>query len=96
MYAVSRRQGDDQANGAAQVKGQGRPIQVRMLTEYSTSTKLSTRLILSIAPKRFASSNNRCIDRVWVKGGGRSPDNDLSKDGHQHVHRIKSTNVSRT
>ena len=29
-----------------------------------------------------------------MKGGGRSPDNDLSKDGHQYVHRIKSINVS--
>ena len=75
------------------MKDQERSIQVHMLTEYSTSTTQLTRLILSIVPS-FTSSNNRCIDGGWVKSGGRSPDNDLCKDGDQYLHRIMSTNVS--
>ena len=43
-----------------------------MLTEYSTSTTLLTRLILSIIQRSIpvvTSSNNRCIERGWTKVG---------------------------
>ena len=76
------------------IENQGRPIQVRMLTEYSTSTTLMNKVDPVNCSKEITSSNNRCINRGWTRGGGRSPNNSLSKHGDQYVHRIKCANVS--